>query len=197
MTLDKWISKNASKLSADIKAHIEKTTSLVSEEDVSLHRLIMISILIWNSQQNDPMNTDYLGLKFDALKRVEELKSELKISDKLLIERDKLLAEIPQCPEHGACIPHAREWIRQMKSIAGNVVPNTKQPAVRAKSNLEHGKDYIQEAIDRYDELSKSKIIEMLNDGLKFIGSTSCEHVWIFGTVCPEFCMKCGAWRKD
>lgn len=33
--------------------------------------------------------------------------------EKLLAERDRLLAEIPLCPDHGAgCVPHAIEWVR-------------------------------------------------------------------------------------
>ena len=54
----------------------------------------------------------------DALKRIDELEEELKASDKLLKDRDALLAAIPECSAHGKCMPHAIEWIEQVKTLA-------------------------------------------------------------------------------
>lgn len=40
------------------------------------------------------------------------LEEELKITDKLLNDRNKLLDLIPECPVHGKqCLPHMRRWI--------------------------------------------------------------------------------------
>lgn len=38
------------------------------------------------------------------------------ILENLLKERDKLLRAIPECPEHGQCVPHAIEWVEKMKA---------------------------------------------------------------------------------
>ena len=54
----------------------------------------------------------------DALARIEELEAELKVSDELLKDRDALLSAIPECPAHGKCVPHAIEWIEQVKTLA-------------------------------------------------------------------------------
>lgn len=54
----------------------------------------------------------------EALKRIEELEEELKVSDDLLKGRDQLLESIPECPIHGKCVPHALEWISQVKTLA-------------------------------------------------------------------------------
>ena len=54
----------------------------------------------------------------EALKRIEELEAELKVSDTLLKDREALLEAIPACPAHGKCLPHAIEWIEQVKTLA-------------------------------------------------------------------------------
>lgn len=53
--------------------------------------------------------------------RIVELEAELKLTDELLKDRDVLLAAIPECPAHGKCVPHAIEWIEQVKTLASIV----------------------------------------------------------------------------
>ncbi len=53
-----------------------------------------------------------------ALGRIKRLKKELALSDVLLKDRSKLLEAIPQCPAHGPCVPHALEWISQVKTLS-------------------------------------------------------------------------------
>lgn len=43
------------------------------------------------------------------------LEQELQVTEALLAERQKLLDAIPECPAHGACVPHALEWIEAAK----------------------------------------------------------------------------------
>ena len=45
-----------------------------------------------------------------------DLKHELEVTDKLLNERQRVLDAIPECPSHGKCVPHAIEWIEEMKA---------------------------------------------------------------------------------
>jgi len=46
-----------------------------------------------------------------------ELRDELDIANKLLTERQRVLDAIPPCSMHGACVPHALEWIERMKML--------------------------------------------------------------------------------
>ncbi|MEW6115633.1 MAG: hypothetical protein AB1553_01875 [Nitrospirota bacterium] len=49
----------------------------------------------------------------DELQKAQE---EIKISDKLLAERNRVLEAIPECPIHGKqCIPHAMDWIQRKR----------------------------------------------------------------------------------
>lgn len=48
-------------------------------------------------------------------KKIEELLQELEVMEKLLNERQRVLDAIPKCPTHGSCVPHAIEWIEEMK----------------------------------------------------------------------------------
>lgn len=41
---------------------------------------------------------------------------ELAITEKLLADRQRVLDAIPACPMHGACVPHALEWIEKAKA---------------------------------------------------------------------------------
>lgn len=45
-----------------------------------------------------------------------DLKQELKVTDKLLNEMQRVLDAIPECEIHGKCVPHAIEWIEEMKA---------------------------------------------------------------------------------
>lgn len=43
------------------------------------------------------------------------LQAELKLTDKLYNALREVIKAIPECPEHGECIPHALEWIEKAK----------------------------------------------------------------------------------
>lgn len=57
---------------------------------------------------------------------LESLREELRITDQLLEQRNKLLAAIPACEAHGdQCIPHAIEWVqRQVEPLRAARVPD-------------------------------------------------------------------------
>lgn len=47
---------------------------------------------------------------------VKHLLEDLDVTKKLLAQRQRVLDEIPACPRHGECVPHALEWIELAKS---------------------------------------------------------------------------------
>ena len=49
-------------------------------------------------------------------KHFSELKNELKVTEELLKDRQRVLDAIPECKIHGSCIPNAIEWIEKMKN---------------------------------------------------------------------------------
>lgn len=54
-----------------------------------------------------------------ALQSLKTIEDELNTTDKLLDERRKILDAIPACVAHGdQCIPHALEWLDQVKTLA-------------------------------------------------------------------------------
>lgn len=57
-----------------------------------------------------------------AQHRIKELEGEIRSDEALLNERDRLLEEIPHCVAHGLCVPHAIEWVRQVKTLAKVIV---------------------------------------------------------------------------
>jgi hypothetical protein len=52
-----------------------------------------------------------------------DLKQELEVTNKLLNERQRVLDAIPECQIHGKCVPHAIEWVEEMKANDGNTYP--------------------------------------------------------------------------
>ena len=66
------------------------------------------------------------GLVALALHRMVEkdaeiatIREELRVTDQLLTERDRLLKSVPECKAHGdQCVPHAIEWVQ---SAAGEI----------------------------------------------------------------------------
>ncbi len=54
----------------------------------------------------------------DLLAQIAELRKELEITDRLLAERNRVLAEIPPCPLHGEqCVPHCIEWVTAARNL--------------------------------------------------------------------------------
>jgi hypothetical protein len=48
----------------------------------------------------------------------DALKENLRITEALLDERERVLRAIPECPAHGAaCVPHALEWVERMRGL--------------------------------------------------------------------------------
>jgi hypothetical protein len=65
---------------------------------------------------------DHLDLQRQRAEKAEE---ELAITDKLLVERQRLLDLVPPCPEHGSCVPHAEAWVRdsiQARNLLKNIL---------------------------------------------------------------------------
>ena len=50
-------------------------------------------------------------------KYTEQLQSELKVTESLLNERQRLLDAIPECPVHGKCVPYALKWIEKKRRL--------------------------------------------------------------------------------
>ena len=51
----------------------------------------------------------------ELIEDYEKLLEELRTTDWLLNERQKLLTVIPECEMHGLCVPHALEWVKEAK----------------------------------------------------------------------------------
>ena len=50
------------------------------------------------------------------MNELEKVKHELKITEQILSERQRVLDAIPECPIHGGnCVPYALEWIEKQK----------------------------------------------------------------------------------
>jgi hypothetical protein len=61
----------------------------------------------------------YMLLEIVRAKR-NDLEAELKVTDELLRDRQRVLDAIPPCPVHGPCIPHALAWIERAKAMMEN-----------------------------------------------------------------------------
>jgi len=60
-----------------------------------------------------------MSAAIDLIARCESAEKDLKVTDQLLNERQRLLDAIPQCEVHGSCVPHAIDWVNNaIKSIA-------------------------------------------------------------------------------
>ena len=50
---------------------------------------------------------------------LDRIAEELRATDELLADRQRVLDAIPPCPVHGQCVPHALQWIERMKKLDG------------------------------------------------------------------------------
>lgn len=92
-------------------------------ESVGLIKEILSGIDKQETDTQDGWWETSVSAKFGAKKLkqvldvVSELEKEIKVTDDLLADRQRLLDAIPECEVHGKCIPHALEWIEKMKSL--------------------------------------------------------------------------------
>jgi len=49
-------------------------------------------------------------------KRIADLTEELRLTNLLLSERERVLEAIPECEAHGQCVPHAVEWVNNSRA---------------------------------------------------------------------------------
>jgi len=48
---------------------------------------------------------------------IKKLQSELRITEQLLSDRQRVLDAIPECALHGSCVTNALEWIEKQKIL--------------------------------------------------------------------------------
>jgi hypothetical protein len=56
----------------------------------------------------------------DSIVDYKIIQHELDVTNSLLQERQRVLDAIPECKVHGACVPHAIDWINEMKEKYDN-----------------------------------------------------------------------------
>lgn len=56
------------------------------------------------------------------------LKKEIEVDDYIIKDLERLLAAIPECPVHGACIPYALEWVEKIRTENANLKSKLSRP---------------------------------------------------------------------
>lgn len=69
------------------------------------------SIAQWLETGN-PRRLDFAKELREAATALEQLQAERDVAYTLIESRDAVLAHIPECPVHGACLPHYEDWIK-------------------------------------------------------------------------------------
>ena len=51
----------------------------------------------------------------ELVQQLSRAREEIVVDEELIAHRTLLLEAIPECPQHGPCVPHALEWIQKAK----------------------------------------------------------------------------------
>lgn len=96
-------------------AEAQATITALSQEKETLHTLLYggpMQVGAYTQIQVEMMARD------ENLQRAEraeltlaKLSADLRVTEQLLAERQRVLDAIPLCAQHGSCVPHALEWI--------------------------------------------------------------------------------------
>ena len=73
------------------------------------------------------------------IEEIERLTEEVKLDDKIIAERNRLLDTIPQCAAHGQCVPYAIQWVKDAQTdlaVLREVVDNLKLDNEKMRSFL-------------------------------------------------------------
>jgi hypothetical protein len=63
-----------------------------------------------------PINEDAAAL-IAEVKRLRRITQQTEMTYDLTYENYKrLMAQLPQCPEHGECVPYAIDWLKDLKT---------------------------------------------------------------------------------
>ena len=74
------------------------------------------------------------------MEEVAALDAELAVDEHLLEERARLIAAIPECEAHGACVPHAIEWVEN--AIKAEADKQIAVEALRGIAAEDEGEEY-------------------------------------------------------
>ena len=55
----------------------------------------------------------YEKLLWPYLEQINRLTAQLEVTDRLLATHQRLLDAMPECPQHGQCVPYALAWIEK------------------------------------------------------------------------------------
>lgn len=75
-----------------------------------------VSCSVPTPKQDDPLATAAYIRRHGYVEEadlIERMQREIDVSDRLIEMYKSVLDAIPECPAHGACVPHAIEWIKQ------------------------------------------------------------------------------------
>lgn len=100
-----------------------------------------------------------------------DLQEELRITDKLIEERNRVMEAIPPCPNHGSqCVPHALEWVEAHKKQDEGWLSLSAAEGMRALTQKEAEQD-------PFDVVPYRAFLEMMRhifrDGIPDDGVTS------------------------
>lgn len=74
----------------------------------------LINSFITDYVNRNVYDKKYSQSEVDAM--MEDVRKELKVTEELLNDRQRVVDAIPECPTHGAnCVPHALAWVDKMK----------------------------------------------------------------------------------
>jgi len=62
-----------------------------------------------------------------AQQSLSMIEAHVRVMDRLLADRQKILEAIPECSVHGLCVPHALEWIEKAAQAMNSKADNQKQ----------------------------------------------------------------------
>ena len=108
---------------------------------------------------------------------IHQLREELRVTDQLLAERDRLLKAIPECPSHGdGCVPSAIEWVERQKIL--------ERDSLAWLAELRDSPSYDQETNDVIVRLETILSLQQSSSGIT-AGAESASQVVDFGAAGP------------
>jgi hypothetical protein len=115
----------------------------------------------------------------ELVQQLESKRLEVEVDNQLIESRAQLLAAIPECPEHGPCIPHALEWIEKAKRWKDEITDMAVVDWSLSEANKDNPKqmvaDMIQNAVQQaLDPAISADAQKLIDQGMR-VNQRVCE----------------------
>lgn len=102
-------------VSIGVRPHYCGEVDYNDETDIANAERIVACVNYCQGIPTKELTTTLQGIQGDLKDAIALLRTEIRVTNLLLTDRERLLDAIPECPAHGQCVTYALEWVEKQR----------------------------------------------------------------------------------